>query len=338
MYGIKRMEDTVLLELQNEGLGHTIFTTYAWIQFLKKNQGIEPIVLELSDKGNVEAYFVGGIVKKMGIKILGSPFEGWLTCDMGFIKIGEIDASEAIKTVVEYAIKELKCWYVQIIDKEIKENQLNESINFYKQPMLYMDISGGFQNVYENFSKKAKRYIRQSNDRQEIVPSNFDYDFIDIYYEQLEGIFIRQKLKPTFKKKKIYDLSDELKEFPELVCAEKAILPDGTCSGTSLTFGFGKWCYYLCAANARMKNNAHPAEGLFWSMTRNWISKGIINMDLVGIRDYKMRYSPEITEEIVIYGEKIKGMRFCKEFARYLIEKIRKLKGRITLSGVRNET
>ena len=55
MYEIKRVEDIVLLDLQNRGIGNTVFTTYAWIEFLKKDQNIESVVLEISEDNEVVA-------------------------------------------------------------------------------------------------------------------------------------------------------------------------------------------------------------------------------------------------------------------------------------------
>ena len=329
MYKIKRVDDRVLLDLQKRNIGQTVFTTYAWIQFLKKNQKIESVVLEVVSDEKVVAYFVGGIISKFGMKILGSPFEGWLTCDMGFIEVdSNIDYNCALKDVADFAFCVLKCKYIQVIDKKIAEDNIKSDIKYYKQDILWLNLEKGEEETYRTFTKSAKRYIRQCNDRQTIKSVKFDKQFVDIYYSQLIGIFERQNLKPTFTREKIYDLSETMEKYPDLVCAEMAFREDGECTGTCLTFGFGNWAYYLCAANSRTKNNCHPGEGLFWSMTKHWISKGIENMDLVGVRDYKRRYSPQVQSEMVIYFERIPGLKKGKDFARKVVEFIRKIQGK----------
>ena len=74
-YEIKRLAPEFLLELEAKEQGHTVFTTYAWIKFLEKNQCVEPVILALREKERMVAVFVGAIVKKAGVLAV---------CDRGF--------------------------------------------------------------------------------------------------------------------------------------------------------------------------------------------------------------------------------------------------------------
>jgi hypothetical protein len=56
-----------------------IFQTRVWIDFLAEVYGAEPVVAVLKSEGRVQGYFTGLIVKKFGLRILGSPFRGWNT-------------------------------------------------------------------------------------------------------------------------------------------------------------------------------------------------------------------------------------------------------------------
>ena len=44
---IERVEEEILQKFSGPVYGNTIFTTYEWVQFLKKNQHAELVVLEL---------------------------------------------------------------------------------------------------------------------------------------------------------------------------------------------------------------------------------------------------------------------------------------------------
>ena len=328
MYEIKRVEDIVLLDLQNRGIGNTVFTTYAWIEFLKKDQNIESVVLEISEDNEVVAYFVGGIIKKLGIKILGSPFAGWLTCDMGFIRLGKLNIAQGLRLVKKYAFKALKCMYVEIIDKNICKNDLPKGVKSFDTDILVKNIDMNESELLDSFSKQGKRYIRQFYDREIAKEVPFDKEFVDIYYRQLEAIFERQDLKPTFSKEKIYNLAECFSKYPKCVFVQEAFSNEGVCNGTAFTFGFGEWCYYLCAAHDREHGNSHPGEGLFWEMTKHWNNVGIKKMDLVGIRDYKMRYNPTVQKQVVIYFERIPGLHFMKDMAYNAVNLKRKIAGK----------
>lgn len=237
------------------------------------------------------------------------------------------DINMALFQLKEYAFDELKCVYVQITDKEIEPRDLNGAIKFYETDILVKDISGTQEDVLNSFSKQAKRYVRQFNDRETVETVAFDENFVDVYYPQLIDVFARQNLKPTFSREKIYKLAEAFKEYPQMVLAQKSITSDGICNGTALTFGKGKWCYYLCAANTRETANAHPGEGLFWEMTKHWNNSGIYMMDLVGVRDYKMRYNPVLKKAVTVYFERVPGLYKGKLMAKYATQVMRKCRG-----------
>ena len=98
MYNVFRVPKEKLSNIKNENISMTVFQTYPWVNFLEKNQNIEIVVLELQKDGKAVCYFTGGVTKKFGMKILGAPFEGWLTCEMGFIKLSDFDLNEAIQS------------------------------------------------------------------------------------------------------------------------------------------------------------------------------------------------------------------------------------------------
>ena len=65
----------------------------------------KPVILEILDRGELVSVFVGVIITKFGVRILGSPFEEWFTEEMGFILIKDCDFGKCIESVKEYAFK-----------------------------------------------------------------------------------------------------------------------------------------------------------------------------------------------------------------------------------------
>ena len=330
-YSLSRCEVDKLKQLEKENLIHTVFLTEEWIRFLMKNQNAEPVILQINDGQTVVAYFVGMVVKKFGLRIFGSPFEGWLTCDMGFIRVGAFDVNEALRLVADYAMKTLHCCFVQIYDKQIREEELDAGIKRFTKPMLQLDIAKPEDEIMQNFTKFARTRIRLAGRRLTFEKVPFDREFVDVYFDQLEEVFKRQKLYPTYDREKLYDLAEALKDRPELVLAEKAYAEDGACMGTILTFGLEKWAYYLCAANVISQQNGRPSEGLFWEFVKHWNDRGMEHLDLVGYREYKLRYSPAIEKEVYVYFEKFPGFFKMKSLAAKTVGAMRTLKGKILL-------
>lgn len=328
MYAIKQRPVEYLLELEQAGYGHTIFTTYAWMRFLMKNQRVEPVVLSLYRDDCEDAVFVGGIIKKAGIRILGSPFEGWLTPDMGFIRINKLDIEQALYAVRDYAFHTLKCWFVQITDKEISLSEISGNLHYQISRLLYLDNSRGEAAVLEGFTKNGRRDVRAFERKGAYVCTvPFDRAFADRYYEQLIDVFAKQGLKPFYSREKVYDLVEALASCPERVLALEACLEDGSCIATVFSFGYKRWGYYMGAASYREHQKYLPNEGLFWAFVRHWNEMGIPCLDLVGYRQYKMKYAPELIDTPIICFERIPGLLLAKNSLKKAAALLRKIRG-----------
>ena len=326
MYKVIPQKIETLKELEKNGVVKTVFQTTEWINFITVNQNGIPVLLKIIDeRDDTKAYFVGLIVKKAGIKILGSPFEGWLTCDMGFIRISEFDINKALKSVAKYAFKALNCFFVQVTDYQMKFDELDPKIRRYSTKILHIDNSKPLENIIEGFSKNGRRDVRASQRKGVVIKKvPFDKHFADIYYDQLKDVFAKQNTKPFYSLEKIYDLVDAFKDKQDRVLAMEAFAPDAHCIATVFSFGFGEWAYYIGAASYREYQKYLPNEALFYAFVEHWNENKIKNIDLVGYREYKMKYSPTIIEVPTVYFERIPGLFFAKKTMKKIISFLRR--------------
>src|SRR5262245_44493547 len=61
-----------------------VFQSAGWLQFLSEALNAEVITAVLRENNEDLGYFCGLKVKKLGMRVLGSPFRGWSTPYMGF--------------------------------------------------------------------------------------------------------------------------------------------------------------------------------------------------------------------------------------------------------------
>lgn len=330
MYTTIRKDIEYLNECSEIDRGNSVFTTNEWVLFLKNNQHAEPLILQILDGAKPVAVFVGMILKKYGIRIVGSPFEGWLTCDMGFIHLGTFDINEALKVVADFAFSRLNCWYVQITDKRIKLEMLSPDIKYYMSKIVYIDNSVDLEDVLASFSKNGRRDVRASMRKGAVVKRvPFDHDFMDEYYRQLLDVFDKQGLKPFYSVQKLYDIVDAFTHEPEKTLALVAYEPEGNPIATVFSLGYNDWAYYVGAASYREYQKYLPNELLFWEYVRYWNSRSVRNLDLVGVRQYKMKYNPELLDQPVVYFERIKGIKQGKDFAKASVVFIREMRTKI---------
>src|SRR5215210_468891 len=86
-----------------------VFHSPGWLDFLGASQGAEPVIAVVRDDGRVSGHFVGAIVRRFGIRILGSPLRGWGTQSMGFLLEPGVDRAKAVDALLRFAFRELGC-------------------------------------------------------------------------------------------------------------------------------------------------------------------------------------------------------------------------------------
>jgi CelD/BcsL family acetyltransferase involved in cellulose biosynthesis len=96
-----------------------VFQTREWLAFLEDTQQAEPVVCEVLEDGEQVGYFTGAIVRKFGLRILGSPFPGWATGYMGLNLPDGISRREAAGAVLRHALGPLRCAHVELRDRQL---------------------------------------------------------------------------------------------------------------------------------------------------------------------------------------------------------------------------
>ena len=67
----------------NQFPNKSVLTTKEWIEFIEEDSNATPYILKITNSDLLVGYFSALIVKKFGLKIVGSPFPGWSTVYMG---------------------------------------------------------------------------------------------------------------------------------------------------------------------------------------------------------------------------------------------------------------
>jgi hypothetical protein len=99
----------------------TLFQTSDWLAFVKRTQKAEPVFASLQDGSRTLGYFSGLIVRKFGLKILGSPLPGWTTSYMRMNLSQGVSRRLGLEAVVRLAFEELDCVHVEIMDRNVSE-------------------------------------------------------------------------------------------------------------------------------------------------------------------------------------------------------------------------
>ena len=94
-----------------------IFQTLPWIHFILDTQKAELVLLRITDAGNFIGYFTGFAFSRFGVKIIGSPFNGWTTCYMGFNVINAVSRADLVDPLWKFVRGAYGCKYLEITDR-----------------------------------------------------------------------------------------------------------------------------------------------------------------------------------------------------------------------------
>jgi len=270
-----------------------IFTTLPWIKFIAEDQKAEPVFVRITKNGIFRGYFTGLMIKKFGVKILGSPLKGWSTSFMGFDTFNKLEKTKILPEFVKYAFRCLKCHYIELIDRDISiEEAKKTGIAFYKIDSLELDISKTEDEIFKNFKTDARNFCRQFTRKgAKIVKCTPNDSFAEEFLKQLQDVFSKQKLSPNWSLNKIRRLLRNLLVEDMILCLN-ALDPSGKSIATGIFPGYNKEFYFWGGASYRNFQFYRPNEAIQWYAIKHWKNTGAICYNMVGVRDYKKKFGP----------------------------------------------
>lgn len=286
----------------------TIYKTKAWADFLYKSQNVRPYVIEISQNEKKVGYFYGQKIKRFGISMLVSPFEGWTTAFQGLSMLNIITVEERIeiyKNLVSWLFKNKECLFFQVRDWQLKENDVEGIFNYENVFGYKLDMRQDFDTViYKNFKEKSCKYsIKKAlKNGVKVRQTSNIVQFAENYYNQLIEVFSKQGLKPTYEKKRIIDLAESLLLGKDILLYEAYLDDDKTCIATGIFVRNENLAVYYGAASCRKYQKLCPNELLMYTAIKEIHNLGTKEMEFGGGRKYKEKYGtiPFYSPRIII--------------------------------------
>jgi hypothetical protein len=268
----------------------TIFQTFPWIQFVSKTQGAEPVVSVIKRNGRTIGYFTGLLVKRFGLKILGSPLKGWITGSMGFNLPPGFPRREVLAVLPSFAFRDLGCHYLEIVDRHVQEEDLSgQQYAVQRSQNLEIDLTRSEEELFSNMKSACRRCIRKAARSNVSIEEASDMGFADDYYSQLRDVFAKQSLVPTYGIERVRTLIRYLLPTGHLLML-RAKNPEGQCVATGIFPAFNGTAYFFGGASWRAHQMLRPNEALIWYAMRYWKARDMRRFDMGGKASYKRKY------------------------------------------------
>lgn len=269
-----------------------LFTTLDWLEFVEEDSNVKPIFLRITnEKGDFQGYFTAMETKKFGFRIIGSPFPGWSTCFMGFDVVDGVNRYDLIPEVTRYLFKVKKAHIIEIEDRYLDiETAKEKKYTYSESGTLEVEIDKSDEELFKIFKSDARNFIRQFDRKGASLefaePSD---EFAEEYYKQLEDVFSKQGMVPTYSLEKVKCILKHLKGTGKILCLMVKD-PEGNPIGTSIYFGFKDKFFFWGGASYRSGQYYRPNEYMIWTAIKYWRERGVKIFDMVGIREYKRKF------------------------------------------------
>ncbi len=309
-----------------------VFHSAGWLSFLAASQGAEPVLAVVRDRERLVGHFVGAIVWRFGIKILGSPLRGWGTESMGFLLEPGVDRVAAAAALVPFAFRKLGCLHVELTDRHLSsEGMAGSGYSMTVGRSFIVDLRPPEDEIFGRLHSKTRQYVRLAERNGLRAELATDLGFADEFYEQLREVFARQGLVPPYGVERVRQLIQCVEPTGQLLLL-RIRRPSGETLATGIAVGRNQVAINWGAALPRAHASEHPMQLYWWEAMRYWRSRGALSYDMGGGGQYKDKYGSVDTPAFSFHRSRFAILHAGRAAVRTLFVARQSIAGRIARS------
>jgi CelD/BcsL family acetyltransferase involved in cellulose biosynthesis len=292
-----------------------VFRTAAWLEYVARTQDAEPVAARVMREGEPVGWFAGAIVKRFGVRILGSPFQGWMTGPMGFALDADVGRRAAADALVRFGFKELRCMHVEVIDRLAGFDELGglggrlDTFHTFE-----LDLTQDEETLLAGMASSCRRAIRKAEKEGVRIEEGQGVEFASEYYDQLLDVFAKQGRRPPYPVERVEEMIRCLEPTGNLLLL-RAVAPDGERIATALWPWCADFAYFWGGASWRSHQNLRPNEAIFWHAIRTFKERGVPLLDFGGGGEFKKKFGPVDRNIPILRKSRVPGMLKLRDVA-----------------------
>jgi hypothetical protein len=311
--------------------------TREWMEFIAETQGGTPVIAALRDGCTTVGYFSGLVVRRMGIRILGSPFPGWTTPCMGFNLLPGVSRSAALQALETLAFHELRCFHVEVWDRHCSiEDGQRLGFSHTLCETLVTDLTQPKENIFKNMQPSRRWAVRRAEKNGVRVEEANDELFADQYYSHLKQVFGGQGLVPTYGIDRVRALIRHVLPTGHLLLL-RARDPQGRCIGSHISAGMNQLAETWGSSSLRSCLKLRPNDLLYWAALCYWKRRGMQMFDWGGTgahsRSFKLEFGGKPTSYPAFRRSRFALITTLRTEAQHLFTLKQRLLGRLYGGG-----
>lgn len=302
--------------------GKTVYHTYEWLEFIERTQGLKKVIYEIKMNGEVVGYLAGFTIRKGPIKIFASPFPGWTTAYMGPV-LDKTVPQRLFFTEFKRLMKREGYHYAELSNRILDEKIAKEEDFIVEQGITYIaEVKSNPDEILASYSESPRYYARKAAKNDDLlVETTTDESFVDHYYAQLQEVFLKSEMKPTYSKDRVKLLIETLLPRGRLLLTWVKYKEQVVACYIDVIDE--QWMYSFGCVSSRDYLKLHPNELARFHAMCTAAEKGVEYYDMTGGGTYKARFGGE---ETVVY--RIIYSRFGLYKARNIAKELIRFKNR----------
>ena len=185
----------------------------------------------------------------------------------------------------------------------------------WTEPELYeIDLTTPEDEIFGRMTSACRRAVRKGEKSGVVVEEASGGDFAEDFYAQLEDVFAKQSLKPTYDLQRVRELIGALEPAGSLLLL-RVRSPEGESIATGIYPGYNGYAHFWGGASWREHQGLRPNEAMFWYAIRAWKARGAQVLELGGGGDYKRRYGPRHLTVPLLQTSRVRGLSTARDLA-----------------------
>ncbi len=295
-----------------------VFQTREWMSFLVRTQGGTPVYARVLDGSELIGHFTGLVVRRWGLRILGSPLPGSTTDYLGFNLVEGADRAAAARALPAFAAQSLRCVHVELRDRFLTPEEAATACGRVEPyTLLSIDLSPPEDDLFAGVKKSVRTSVRKARREGVTIEEAVDSGFADDYMAQLTDVFAKQGLVPTYGVDRVRSLIEHLQPTGRLLLL-RARDSNGLCIATGIFPGYRDTAYFWGGASWREAQILQPNELIMWHAMVHWKAAGAKALELGGGGAYKAKYRPRSDTVPSLALARFESLHKARDVARSL--------------------
>src|SRR5215510_6881264 len=265
-----------------------LFQEAAWLRFLEESQGVTVRGLRLRHSADaVAGYFCAAETRKGPFRLLGAPLQGWTTTFMGPI-VNTLHA-DSFLTILEQYCGAHRVHYIELCNPILPAAAM-QARGYECDPDVTFRVAIDNEDVmWQRLESKSCRHaIRRARSHGLRVEPTDDPAVVDEYYSQLQEVFQRQGLVPTYDHDRVRTLWNYLHPASRLLALQVWHHDEVIASGL---FPFDDRGLYFWGGASRIRAySLYPNELLQWHAMLFALERGIPHYYMGGGGTFKKKF------------------------------------------------